>query len=115
MPAFVQGAPRVSFADGARRPGWPTSEAFLQSLLAVMTGEPTQDQGRDDHARRVQPVTVDRLGRGVSRVVREEPDAGRPADPAGRVPEEELPPVHMAETCDPGRRVAQHGDEAAEE
>ena len=40
---------------------------------------------------------------------------GRPHDPAHRVPEEEPRPVHPPEAGDPGRRVAEDGDEAPEE
>ena len=51
----------------------------------------------------------------MPRVVGDEPDTRGPADPSGRVPEEESPPFHVADAGDPRSRVAQHGDEAAEE
>jgi hypothetical protein len=51
----------------------------------------------------------------MTRVVGDEPDAGRPANPPGRIPEQEPPPRHPADAGDPGSRVAKDGDEAAEE
>ena len=63
----------------------------------------------------VDPVALDRVGRGGAPVVGDEPDRRRPADAAGGVPEEEPPPRHPRDARRPGGREAQNADETAEE
>ncbi len=80
-----------------------------------MRDEEEHQRGSGDHGGRVDPVTLDRVGGRVARVVRDEPDQRGPADSTGCVPEEELPPRHAGDAGHPRRRVAEHRDEAAEE
>src|SRR5207244_545185 len=60
-------------------------------------------------------VPLDGVGRRFAGVVRDEADRRRPRDPARRVPEEELPPLHAAQAGDPRGGEAEDRDEAAEE
>ena len=84
---------------------------FRHAADAEEAGSAEHEQ--DDH--RVEPVLADRLGDRLAGPVGEQRDAGRPEDAAGRVPEEEPPPLHVAEAGEPGGRDPQDGDEAAEE
>src|SRR3954447_4919180 len=63
----------------------------------------------------VEPVVVDRVGRSAAGVVGDDPEGRRPDDASGRIPEEEAPPVHVADPGEPRRRHPQDRDEAAEE
>ena len=65
--------------------------------------------------RRVDAVACERVRRGLAGVVREQSDADRPDDPAGRVPEEEPPPLHARDARHPGAGDAQAAEEAREE
>src|SRR5439155_25816480 len=74
--------------------------------------DPAEDD-EPDHA--VQAVLGGRVGYRLAGPVGEEGDAGRPDDAAGRIPGEELPPVHPADPGEPRGRDAEHGEEAREE
>src|SRR4051812_3699332 len=79
-------------------------------------GEVEADHDSDDDPDGgVEPVALDRIGRGGARVVGDEADRRRPGDAAGRVPEEEPPPRHPRYACRPGRRETENADEPAEE
>src|SRR5262249_57387239 len=66
-------------------------------------------------ARGDEPEGPDRLRRRVPEEGRDEPDRRRPDDPAGCVPGEEAPGVHVRQPCAPGGDDPQGGDEATEE
>src|SRR5438309_4846946 len=102
---------RRLFPGGARTPLQP---AFEPALAEVGDHPPGHEDGREPTGGE-DSVALDRVGGGLPAIVRDEADERRPADPAGRVPEEEPPPLHPGEPGDPGGRIPQHGDEATEE
>src|SRR5439155_25857419 len=67
--------------------------------------EADDDRGADDGDGDAadQAELLDRIAGSVASVVRREADEGRPADPAGGVPEEEAPPRHLSDASQPGR------------
>ena len=78
-------------------------------------GRTAADDEHRDAGGRVQAVRLDRVGGRLARRSTRRGRPRRPDDPAGRIPEEEPPPLHLAEPGDPGGREAQDRDEAAEE
>src|SRR5205814_280469 len=78
-------------------------------------GEIAWDENNEDTPIGKEAVARDRVCGRLAAVERDEPDGGRPGDPACGVPEQKPPPRHAPEPRDPGRREAQDCDEAAEE
>src|SRR5205823_14690425 len=77
--------------------------------------EPADDDREHDAGAPVETVALERAGGCLAAVVGEQADSCRPGDAARGIPEQEPPPTHAREPGDPGNRVAQNRDEAAEE
>ena len=60
-------------------------------------------------------VPADRLGERLAAKVGQQPDRGRPDDPAERVPEQEPRPRHPGQARDPRDRLAEDRHEATKE
>src|SRR5262249_4812861 len=93
----------------------PWLEPVFNAPSETSDEDPPEDDREGDGSGRVEPVALNRVGRSFAPVVRDQSDRRRPDDPAGGVPEQELPPVHPREAGDPGDGVAEDGDEATEE
>src|ERR671937_918571 len=79
--------------------GWGSEPSF-GAPSCTPDRDPSERDRDGDGGGRVQPVALDRVGRRAARVVGDQPDGRRPGDPAGRVPEQELPPLHSGDAGD---------------
>src|SRR5207248_3807160 len=73
----------------------------FQPALAVVGREPADEEDDGDAGCGEEAVVGDRVGGRLAAVVGDEPDGRRPRDPAGRIPEKEIQPVHSPEPGDP--------------
>jgi len=100
----------------ARRDRGGAIRARARSVAYVAA---VQDQPAEHRQQKCdQPVDAERFHGAAGRVpeeVGEQPDAGRPADAAERVPHEERPPAHARGARQPRRPDAQAEQEAPEE
>src|SRR6476660_330359 len=87
----------------------------LHALVPEAHADEEECAERDDDRGAEHAVTAERVGGRLAEEVGEQPEASRPDDAARRVPEEEAPPRHVRDAGEPGRRDAEHGDEAADE
>src|SRR5438067_12604767 len=71
----------------------------LHALLPDVDHADDERRQHDHDGGAREPVLADRVGCGLAEVVREQPEADRPHDAAGGVPEEKPPPRHVR---DPG-------------
>ncbi|HEY7208303.1 MAG TPA: HAMP domain-containing sensor histidine kinase [Gaiellaceae bacterium] len=102
-------------AGGERPAAERRSQPLLDPALAEVDDDQAEHHRERDADGRESPVAFDGVGRRVPRVVGDQADGDRPHDASERVPEEKAAPRHPAEPGDPRGRVAQNGDEPAEE